>query len=75
MKAKKWMWPAEIIERDGDMLEIRVFKDGSVKNVSEDKVTDFDLNLEAIKDTKNSSLRKAYAQAAEKMKVKWNIKI
>ena len=59
VKAKKWMWPAEVVERDGDMLQVKMFKDDLVKSVSEDNVIAFNINLEPIKDTKNSALRKA----------------
>ena len=60
------MWLAEIIKKDGDNIEVRMINDGTIKAVPNRDVHPF--TMEAIKTSKNSAMRKAYARAQELLK-------
>ena len=66
VKSKKLAWPAIIIGRENDVVEVKMIYDDKFKNVPERDIETFDVSK--IGNTKNSRLKQAFAKAAELLK-------
>ena len=66
VKLRKLAWPGLILKREGDVIEVRMIADDTIKVVSIEDIESF--QIERISNTKNSRLKKAFAKAAEIMK-------
>ena len=63
VKMRKLAWPALVIKREGDIVEVKMISDDSIKVVTEEEIELFD--VEKISNAKNSSLKKAFVKAIE----------
>ena len=66
VKMRKLAWPAIVLKREGDIVEVKMMANDSVKVVPIDDLEAF--NVEKISNTKNSRLKNAFAKAVEFMK-------
>ena len=63
VKMRKLAWPAMVTKREGDIIEVRMLADDSIKVISEDDAETF--NADKIGNTRNTGLKKAFAKALE----------
>lgn len=70
-RASKLKWPAEVMTREGDVLEIKMIKDGTTRIVCDSDVEPF--SMDQLKSSKNSSMRKIFLQAQAMLNVSMNI--
>ena len=66
VKMRKLSWPAIVLKKENDVIEVKMIADDSIKVVSLGDVESF--NVEKISNTKNSRLKNAYAKAVEILK-------
>ena len=66
VKMRKLCWPAIVLKKEKDVIEVKMIADDSIKVVSVEDVESF--NLEKISNTKNSRLKNAFAKAVEILK-------
>ena len=66
VKMRKLAWPAIVLKREGDIVEVKMMANDSVEVVPIDDIEAF--NVEKISNTKNSRLKNAFAKAVEFMK-------
>ena len=63
VKMRKLSWPALVIKKEGDILEVRMLSDDSIRFVSEEECEPF--SVEKVGNSKNTALKKAYTKALE----------
>ena len=66
VRLRRLAWPAMIMTREDDILEVKMISDDSLKIITADDTEPF--NVEKISNTKNSKLKNAYAKAIDIMK-------
>ena len=66
VKLRKLSWPAIVVKREGDVVEVKMIADNSTKVVPISDIEVF--HVDNIANTKNSRLKNAYARAVEMMK-------
>ena len=66
VKSKKLFWPAIVLSREENMVEVKTINDDKVKVVVNSDVEEFD--IAKIGNTKNSRLKQAFAKAENLLK-------
>ena len=66
VKSKKLSWPAIVLSREDNMVEVKMIHDDKVKVVVNSDVDEFDITK--IGNSKNSRLKQAFAKAATLIK-------
>ena len=66
VKMRTLAWPAVVIKRENEMIEVKMISDDTTKVIKAVDVYPFDINK--IANTKNIKLKNAYSKAAEMLK-------
>ena len=63
VRLRKLAWPAIVLKRENDIIEVKMLSDDAIKVISANDIEEFD--VEKILNTKNSRLKNAFAKAVE----------
>ena len=66
VKMRTLAWPAVVINRENEMIEVRMISDDTTKLIKAVDINPFD--IDKIANTKNPKLKNAYSKAAEMLK-------
>ena len=66
VKMRTLAWPAVVLKRENEMIEVKMISDDTTKVIKAVDVYPFD--IDKIANTKNTKLKNAYSKAAEMLK-------
>ena len=66
IKLRTFAWPAVVVERDDDVINVRIISDDSEKMFKESDIQMFD--VEKITNTKIAKLKNVYTKAVKLLK-------